>query len=315
MKTKAFILPILLTTMLVLSGCKDGKQAPAGEPATEPESATATESAAEPEAAEPAYDLAAIGRAIADCDVLENFEDGVAAFRRDGEWLYVDKLGRLVDKPAAEEEEAILVERNYEAAGSFHEGLCWVYSEEGDNCGIGYINEKGELVIPCQYEWAVDHIPHDFHEGLCPVMTIPERELYSYIDKTGAIAFPGYYSTGSNFSEGLAGVREFVLDGDNVVEIRNGYIDKTGKNVIRLDENCSGGEFHDGVAKVFAFMDQKAWMIDKEGNKLFDLDPDKYYLSDDMFFSEGLCAFGTRDGQKGFMDKTGRTTLQAAEQD
>lgn len=305
MKTKAFILPILLTAMLVISGCKDGKQAPA--PEAEPASASAPEAAAEP--AEPACDLAAIGRAIADCDVLENFKDGVATFRRDGHWLYVDKLGRLVDKPASKEEEEIHVDHKYAYAGQFHEGLCWVYSDEGDDEGIGYINEKGELVIPCQYEWAVDHIPHDFHEGLCPVMTVPDRELYSYIDKTGAVAFPGYYTSGSNFSEGLAGVLEFVLDGDNVVEIRNGYIDKTGKYVIRLDENCSGGEFHDGVAKVFAFMDQKAWMIDKEGNKLFDLDPDKYYLSDNMFFSEGLCAFTGRDGKKGFMDKTGRTTL------
>ena len=50
-------------------------------------------------------------------------------------------------------------------------------------------------------------------------------------------------------------------------------------------------------------------MIDKQGNKLFDLDPERYYLGDNFSFSEGLCAFTARNDIRGFLDKTGRTTL------
>lgn len=323
---KDFILPLLLAALFLLPGCKDSKQAPAAGDAAE--AAEAAEASVET-AVEPAYDLEAIARAIQGCDYLENFKNGVASFRKDGVWMYVDKLGRLVDEAPAEEPQKglrvdyekgrkgyvnekgeLVIDHKYQYAGEFHEGLCWVYLDDGENEGIGYINEKDELVIPCQFEWAVDYSPCDFHEGLCPVMTIPERELFSYIDKTGAIAFPGYYHSDNNFSEGLAGVRESIMDGDDVVGTRSGYIDKTGKMVILLDENCSGKEFHEGIAKVYAYMDNQAWMIDREGNKLFDLDPDIFYTGEDLFFSEGLCAFGSRTGQWGFLDKTGRTTLE-----
>ena len=310
MNRKAFILPLLMAALFLVVGCKGGNKAP-----VEDGQAEAAEAAEAPDATPvgPAYDLEAIAKTIAGCDYLENFHNGAAAFRRDGVWMYVDKMGNIVDKPSVEEAEEVPVpddiRQKYGYVGDFHEGLCWVYSEDDGNDGIGYINEKGELVIPCQYEWAVDHTPRDFHEGLCPVMTLPERELYSYIDKTGAFAFPGYFSSCANFSEGLAFAHEFVMDGDDVKEVRSSYIDKTGKRVIPLEEYCSGGEFRDGIAKVYAYMDQQARMIDKQGNKLFDLDPERFYLAEDFFFSEGLCAFTSRNDTRGFLDKTGRTTL------
>ena len=162
-----------------------------------------------------------------------------------------------------------------------------------------------------QYEWAIDHVPADFHEGVCPVMTIPERELFSFIDKTGQLAFPGFFSTGSGFSEGLAAVNQFFMDGDEVTGTQAGYIDHAGKMVIQLAENDSGRDFHEGLAKVSNWYDNTAWFIDKAGNKVFDLDLNRFYRDESYIFSEGLCAVCDRDNHWGFLDKKGQSTFDA----
>ena len=295
------IIPAVLFAAMLLAACKNSKSEPAegqqdGSPSVEIE-------------AEPAYDLEALASVLDGCSYLENFEQGVAAFRKDGKWLYIDKSGRFVDPlpavddPGQNDRNDLL--NQYEFHGRFSEGLCWVCLDSA----IGFIDEEGELVIPCQYEWAVEHSPCDFHEGVCPVMTIPERELFSYIDKTGQLAFPGYYTTESDFSEGLAGVRQLFLEGDDVTGSQQGYIDHTGKMVIPLKENSHGFPFHDGVAKVSNWLDNTAWFIDKSGNKLFDLDLTRFYRGDGVCFSEGLCAIRDRNGRWGFLDETGHGTF------
>lgn len=63
-----------------------------------------------------------------------------------------------------------------------------------DNKGhVGFENEKGELVIPCQYEWARDG---GFNEdGLCAVAQISENNelVMGVIDKTGKVVVPIIY--------------------------------------------------------------------------------------------------------------------------
>lgn len=219
MKYKLTILLVIISASMLIS-CKGGKTE-AGTDSTAVEAAGTDETVAA--AAEPVYDLKALAEALEGCTNLENFKNGVAALKKDGAWLYVDKMGRFVD-PVEEPEETESAElkallRQHEYHGDFSEGLCWISEEDGM---IGFIDERGEVVIPCQYEWAIDHVPADFHEGVCPVMTIPERELFSFIDKTGQLAFPGFFSTGSGFSEGLCAVCDR--------EGHWGFLDKTGRS-------------------------------------------------------------------------------------
>ncbi|MBQ9397119.1 MAG: WG repeat-containing protein, partial [Bacteroidales bacterium] len=270
MKYKLVILAVIISASM-LTACKGGKTEAGAENATAEDEPAAV-------VAEPAYDLKALAEALEGCTYLKNFKNGVAALKKDGEWLYVDKMGRFVD-PVQEPEETESAElkallQQHEYHGDFSEGLCWISEEDGM---IGFIDERGEVVIPCQYEWAIDHVPADFHEGVCPVMTIPERELFSFIDKTGQLAFPGYFHTGNGFTEGLAAVKQVFMDGDDVTGSQSGYIDHTGKMVIRLAENDSGSDFHEGMAKVSNWYDNTAWFIDKAGNKVFDLDLNRFY--------------------------------------
>ena len=142
--------------------------------------------------------MEAIAKVIKGGTTLRDFENGVGAVWKDGGWIYFDRKGHVVlepdeltDSETEEEVDVSVIPKKYDSHGQFHEGMCWVFDEETG--GYGYINTTGKLVVPCQYEWAVDHSPMDFHEGLCPVMVIPEREAFGYIDKTGKRAFPGVY--------------------------------------------------------------------------------------------------------------------------
>ena len=304
MKYKLVILAVIISASM-LTACKGGKTEAGAENATAEDEPAAV-------VAEPAYDLKALAEALEGCTYLKNFKNGVAALKKDGEWLYVDKMGRFVD-PVQEPEETESAElkallQQHEYHGDFSEGLCWISEEDGM---IGFIDERGEVVIPCQYEWAIDHVPADFHEGVCPVMTIPERELFSFIDKTGQLAFPGYFHTGDGFTEGLAAVKQVFMDGDDVTGSQPGYIDHTGKMVILLAENDSGSDFHEGMAKVSNWYDNTAWFIDKAGNKVFDLDLNRFYRDNSYVFSEGLCVVCDREGHWGFLDKTGRSTFDS----
>ena len=60
----------------------------------------------------------------------------------------------------------------------------------------GYVNTKGELIIPCIYEYA-----NDFSEGLASVR---KNGKEGFINKKGEIAIPFKFEECGNFSEGLA---------------------------------------------------------------------------------------------------------------
>ena len=158
------------------------------------------------------------------------------------------------------------------------------------------------------------------------------------IDKTGKRAFPAFYNNEASFHDGLAYVWE-VIPGDEY-QSRQGFIDKTGKMVLQLEDECWSPRFCDGVAIVMK-NGIPLYGIDKTGKKVFDIDPQyksvehygdgtwmvwngekmgyidqtgktivpcQYYAYKP--FSEGLVALREKqDGRWGFADKKGRTTF------
>ncbi len=110
----------------------------------------------------------------------------------------------------------------------FSEGLAYVRNDYG----VGYINKKGEEVIPCQYIYA-----WGFSEGLARAQ---KGDKWGYIDKDGNEVIPFIYDSAEEFQEGLACVRL----GD-----KNGFIDKKGNVVIPFEfDNAMG--FSEGLAWV-----------------------------------------------------------------
>ena len=178
------------------------------------------------------------------------------------------------------------------------------------NSGGALVNTKGELVIPYQYETPSESNGNDFHEGLCAVVVDGDYEWFSYIDKTGKLAFPGIFSQAGDFSEGLAAV---TTTGE---EIQRGYIDHSGKMVITLPEGWWGRKFHDGVAQTLKY--DSCFVIDKTGKRLFQVNGDIVYTGNDMIYSHGLAVVigkGKYEHIWGLMDKRGRITFCLDEED
>ena len=213
----------------------------------------------------------------------------------DGLYGYVDADNKLV------------IPYRYHFACDFSDGMALVIN---DSYLVGYINTKGELVIPYQYETPSESNGNDFHEGLCAVVVNGDYEWFSYIDKTGKLAFPGVFSEAGDFSEGLAAVS---TTGE---EIRRGYIDHSGKMVITMPEGWWGRKFHDGVAQTLKY--DSCFVIDKTGKRLFQVNSDIIYTGNDIIYSHGLAVVigkGKYERIWGLMDKRGRITFCLDEED
>jgi len=134
----------------------------------------------------------------------------------------------------------IAIEPRFGSAGDFSEGLApvsmtqdgWFNLEGTELIGgwspapdlpepppaWGFINRKGEVVIPLIYEKALY-----FSEGLAAVK---QGGKWGYIDRTGRMVIGAGFENAYGFRNGIAK----VVIGERVV-----YIDKTGRILVRTD--------------------------------------------------------------------------------
>lgn len=242
----------------------------------------------------------AFGEVVIPLEYIEvkDFCEGLAAVRKDdGKWGYINAFGEVV------------VPFEYDDAARFLDGLARVEKaeriefknddhdiveppkvngvislskahEEGleifwYNCKRGFINQKGEIVVPIKYEDA-----NCFSEGLAAVR---KGGKVGFIDKTGKIKFyvecdiQEYYMFDEYnhdydlrlycFHEGLASVEK---------DDKWGFVNSEGKLVIP-HKYVYVKEFSEGLAAVkfhHTFGDDKWGYIDKTGKKVID---DDYY--------------------------------------
>lgn len=316
---KKNLLTMLLLCALTIISC-NGKQ-------NETQASTAVDDAPEAAVEEEPYDFEALAKAIEGSTYLYKLKNGVFLMDKGNERFYVDLQGNILDSPPEEEvdpnalmarfndglygyvdaEEKLVIPYRYHFACDFSDGMGLVIN---DSNLVGYINTKGELVIPYQYETPSESNGNDFHEGLCAVVVDGEHEWFSYIGKTGKLAFPGVFSQAGDFSEGLATV---TTTGK---EIQRGYIDHSGKMVITLPEGWWGRKFHDGVAQTLKY--DSCFVIDKTGKRLFQLNRDIVYTGNDIVYSHGLAVVigkGKYEHVWGLMDKKGRITFCLGKED
>lgn len=252
---------------------------------------------------------------------IQDFFDGIVTVFKGDDNIYMDptgkelfrtqRFGRFNDGLSQERSEngligfkdktgKVVIPAQFDYAGEFSDGMCWVTKPGSDD--IGYIDTTGKLVVPCLYAWPPERSPTDFHEGLCCVMVDADHERFAFIDKTGKRAFPAFYNNEANFHEGLAYVWEVIPGNEN--ESKQGYIDKTGKMVLQLEDECWGRDFCDGLAIVIKH-GKPLYAIDKTGKKVFDIDPQ--YQSVEQY---GDGAWLVWNGEKmGYIDQTGKTIV------
>lgn len=164
-------------------------------------------------------------------DVADSFMEGAATVGilsdKGGDavtkYTYIDKTGRR------------LTTALYDIAMSFSDGLAAVSIEKDDDLKYGFIDKKGQLVIPMMHEKASGYFPKiGFKEGLCPT-------LKGYIDKKGNLLFDfskkGFLAETDLFENGLASFSLLEPEGKYLQYM---VIDKTSKIVWQSGLNKAG---------------------------------------------------------------------------
>lgn len=257
-------------------------------------------------------------------DSIDQFDNNLAKVSIDGKWGYINKKGEeiipIIYDSVGEFEDNLVkvsidgklsyihISKNeaenifivYDIIDDFSIGPQGEWAKVKKDNKKGFINRKGEEVVPCKYSQI-----NDFFEGLAAVciggIRIGKRWCngeWGYIDQTGEEIIPCIYNRSNRFCGDLAMVN---LDG------RWGYIDKTGKEVIscKYDNIYSiydGTPVHPSLKKVE--LDGKYGLIDKIERK--EIVPCTYREIHD--FHEDL-AMVNLDGKWGYIDKTGKTVV------
>lgn len=187
-------------------------------------------------------------------------------------------------------------ELKFNRKGDFSEGLARVEIDGK----WGFINEKGELVIPCE----CDEVGC-FYEGYAKVMICEYGQIIShfsdftkfvgydvwwFIDKSGKIISSAYEEIES-FSEGLAAVCRGGIWG---------FINERDKPVIPFEYDRADF-FFEGLAAVQK--DDKWGFIDKSNKLVIPYEYDSF-----CGFNRGL-SIVLKDGKWGMIDKTGRAVI------
>ncbi len=156
-----------------------------------------------------------------------------------GKWGYINQDG------------VVVIEPQYISADIFSDGLARVGFDEpgeikklkGMDIGIhtwGFIDGGGNVVFKLRAPYI-----YPFSEGLANIWG---TDTVKYIDKTGRIVLSVAGEGGSQFSGGRASIR--MADSSFLYHAKAGYIDKSGKWVIKPTFDAIGG-FFDGLAVVF----------------------------------------------------------------
>jgi hypothetical protein len=157
-------------------------------------------------------------------DDAQDFSEGLAPVKIDGQWGFIDKTGALVVKP------------HFDNADSFSDGLALV-SQNGLS---GFITHDGNFAVAPQLKYA-----EKFVEGLALVGSADwagptNNNKFWYIDHTGRQAIPDKFPLATSFFKGLAHVAlpgEMRMNPTSPWSGKFAYIDRTGKRVFTYEMN------------------------------------------------------------------------------
>ena len=199
------------------------------------------------------------------------------------------------------------------------------------NDKYGYVNTATQvLVIEPQFAEA-----SDFNSGLAAVTMKPCSDTcyYSYINKTGKVAFEKMFTSAGDFDKGKAIVATSYCDGEpceyGIIDRQGeyiatpiyqdiqpaseglfaarsakgyGYIDGTGKTIIPFVYQDALA-FHEGTAAVEK---DSVWIyIDRSGQKIF-----QQSFKNASAFSSGLAAVSANDSLYGYINKSGNWAIE-----
>lgn len=231
------------------------------------------------------------GEEIIECqyEVARTFGDnGLAVVCKEGDafkgrWICINEVG----------EEIIDLGWRYYSVYEFSDtGMAVVIKKDESTFykygeAWGYINDKGEEVINCQYGFTSFGFANN---GLAvTIKKIGEDEYkWGYINEKGEEVIKYQYDEAYTFSNnGLAAVKKQVgIDENGKPEFKWGYINEKGEEVISCQYDDANRFNDNGFATV---KNQNQWYIINEKNEIELVIPDKYCnVMDDVYYNYEL---------------------------
>lgn len=193
------------------------------------------------------------GELIVQCEYRQvySFSEGLAAVQKDGKWGFINTKGQLVipcqyinafdgfseglvpvDKKIEKSTyEYVFINTNgevaisgqFDFAKSFSEGLAGV-KKDGK---WGFINTKGELIIPYQF----DDFVHSFNEGLA---IVKNNDKCGFINTKGELVVPCQYD--NLYPMTKEGVALAIFNDESTGKKLYGYVDAKGNSTFTKSE-------------------------------------------------------------------------------
>lgn len=184
------------------------------------------------------------------------FSEGLAAVIDESGYRVIDESGK------------VLTNKSYSYIGKYIDSRAVAagFTKDGKYL-YGYLNEKGEEIIPLQFEFA-----QDFHNRKAVVQV--KEKLHALIDKDGRILQTFPYET-------VGPLREGKMAFQKEMNASFGYIDERGEIVIK-PQFRTAEPFQDGRAVVSIERDRwnRYGLIDEKGNIIIPLQYDDARLLD-----------------------------------
>ena len=140
-----------------------------------------------------------------DYDEVNNFSEGLAAFREKASWGYINKKGEIA------------IGAQYYNAHNFEHGMAKVSNFDRK---YGLVDSDGQVIIPFQYQDL-----SGFSEGLCAVKT---KSKWGYIDMENKAIISNNFDSAKGFQDGVAIVKKeeqyFLIDKKG--KMKSGDFDK-----------------------------------------------------------------------------------------
>ncbi len=173
----------------------------------------------------------------------------------------------------------------YTVLGEYHDGLA--AAQRGGKWG--FINERGELVIPCQFPspGGSDSLPYPLHYscGLIGVMSPDTTQVrFGYVNGKGEQVIAPQWSAVGDFGDGLAAVQDPATH-------RWGYINTRGEQVLPA-RWALAGQFSQGLAAVLDQFGGRIAFINTKGELVKELSA--IYRQEEggtlpRFTADGIC--------------------------
>ena len=193
------------------------------------------------------------------------------------------------------------------------------------------VNMKGDYLFSLK-----PYILHEMSEGLISAQK-NDMKSAGYINKNGEVAIPFDYSSGTDFKNGYAKVKDKNTKMYGIIDLNGnyfvppeytyisddyyksdyifvrkpnsnfGYIDFKGNQVIDF-KYAYGGLFSEGLAVVSTPLNENMY-IDKNGNKAFELE---FNISqyDNENFKGGIAKVNLKDGHSAYINKKGEVIFK-----